>query len=161
MDCNKCNCRPICSIYADVSKYAKYADININNCRYLCQIFSSNSIGTIDDNTMLFKESIDTRKKDYEKIKELSNRNALLKEKEQENLTNNVREFGDKIKVIAINNTDNSKTLLDTKCPSCGAMTFKEDLIPCSECGKIICSACGTIDNTDPKKILCDDCWLK
>lgn len=44
------------------------------------------------------------------------------------------------------------------QCPTCGALTYDDDLKICSSCGKTICSNCGSIDSNSNLSY-CEDCW--
>ena len=41
-------------------------------------------------------------------------------------------------------------------CPSCNGTTYDDDLKICVQCGKTVCSNCGTVDNGN---IYCEECW--
>lgn len=149
MECNSCKNKEICHMYFRINKYSKYANISITNCKFYNIInFNTNSNTNSNLNSMTFK----AKDKDYDKIKKFSDENFKKKQQEQNsikemnnNATPKIREF------IA------KPLKFDTKCPDCGGLTFKEDVLKCDLCGKQICSCCATFNNA--QQILCRDCW--
>ena len=149
MECNSCKNKEICHMYFRINKYSKYANISITNCKFYNIINSNTNSNTNSNlNSITFK----AKDKDYDKIKKFSDENFKKKQQEQSsikemnnNATPKVREF------IA------KPLKLDTTCPDCGALTFKEDVLKCDLCGKQICSCCATFNNA--QQILCRDCW--
>ena len=149
MECNSCNNKEICHMYFRINKYSKYANISITNCKFYNIINSNTNSNTNSNlNSITFK----AKDKDYDKIKKFSDENFKKKQQEQNsikemnnNATPKIREF------IA------KPLKLDTTCPDCGALTFKEDVLKCDLCGKQICSCCATFNNA--QQILCRDCW--
>lgn len=149
MECNSCKNKEICHMYFRINKYSKYANISITNCKFYNIINSNTNSNTNSNlNSITFK----TKDKDYDKIKKFSDENFKKKQQEQNsikeinnNATPKIREF------IA------KPLKLDTTCPDCGALTFKEDVLKCDLCGKQICSCCATFNNA--QQILCRDCW--
>ena len=149
MECNSCKNKEICHMYFRINKYSKYANINITNCKFYNIINSNTNSNTNSNlNSITFK----AKDKDYDKIKKFSDENFKKKQQEQNsikemnnNATPKIREF------IA------KPLKLDTTCPDCGALTFKEDVLKCDLCGKQICSCCATFNNA--QQILCRDCW--
>lgn len=149
MECNSCKNKEICHMYFRINKYSKYANISITNCKFYNIInFNTNSNTNSNLNSITFK----AKDKDYNKIKKFSDENFKKKQQEQNsikemnnNATPKIREF------IA------KPLKLDTTCPDCGALTFKEDVLKCDLCGKQICSCCATFNNA--QQILCRDCW--
>ena len=149
MECNSCKNKEICHMYFRINKYSKYANISITNCKFYNIINSNTNSNTNSNlNSMTFK----AKDKDDDKIKKFSDENFKKKQQEQNsikemnnNATPKIREF------IA------KPLKLDTTCPDCGALTFKEDVLKCDLCGKQICSCCATFNNA--QQILCRDCW--
>ena len=149
MECNSCKNKEICHMYFRINKYSKYANISITNCKFYNIINSNTNSNTNSNlNSITFK----AKNKDYDKIKKFSDENFKKKQQEQNsikemnnNATPKIREF------IA------KPLKLDTTCPDCGALTFKEDVLKCDLCGKQICSCCATFNNA--QQILCRDCW--
>ena len=149
MECNSCKNKEICHMYFRINKYSKYANISITNCKFYNIINSNTNSNTNSNlNSITFK----AKDKDYDKIKKFSDENFKKKQQEQNyikemnnNATPKIREF------IA------KPLKLDTTCPDCGALTFKEDVLKCDLCGKQICSCCATFNNA--QQILCRDCW--
>ena len=149
MECNSCKNKEICHMYFRINKYSKYANISITNCKFYNIINSNTNSNTNSNiNNITFK----AQDKDYDKIKKFSDENFKKKQQEQNsikemnnNATPKIREF------IA------KPLKLDTTCPDCGALTFKEDVLKCDLCGKQICSCCATFNNA--QQILCRDCW--
>ena len=150
MECNSCKNKEICHMYFRINKYSKYANISITNCKFYNIINSNTNSNTNSNlNSITFK----AKDKDYDKIKKFSDENFKKKQQEQNsikkemnnNSTPKIREF------IA------KPLKLDTTCPDCGALTFKEDVLKCDLCGKQICSCCATFNNA--QQILCRDCW--
>ena len=149
MECNSCKNKEICHMYFRINKYSKYANISITNCKFYNIINSNTNSNTNSNiNNITFK----AKDKDYDKIKKFSDENFKKKQQEQNfikemnnNATPKIREF------IA------KPLKLDTTCPDCGALTFKEDVLKCDLCGKQICSCCATFNNA--QQILCRDCW--
>ena len=149
MECNSCKNKEICHMYFRINKYSKYANISITNCKFYNIINSNTNSNTNSNlNSITFK----AKDKDYNKIKKFSDENFKKKQQEQNsikemnnNATPKIREF------IA------KPLKLDTTCPDCGALTFKEDVLKCDLCGKQICSCCATFNNA--QQILCRDCW--
>ena len=149
MECNSCKNKEICHMYFRINKYSKYANISITNCKFYNIINSNTNSNTNSNlNSITFK----AKDKDYDKIKKFSDENFKKKQQEQNsikemnnNATPKIREF------IA------KPLKLDTTCPDCGALTFKEDELKCDLCGKQICSCCATFNNA--QQILCRDCW--
>lgn len=149
MECNSCKNKEICHMYFRINKYSKYANISITNCKFYNIINSNTNSNT---NSNLTSITFKAKDKDYDKIKKFSDENFKKKQQEQNsikemnnNATPKIREF------IA------KPLKLDTTCPDCGALTFKEDVLKCDLCGKQICSCCATFNNA--QQILCRDCW--
>ena len=44
------------------------------------------------------------------------------------------------------------------KCPTCGGVTYEDDIYICAKCGTKVCSNCGSYD-TITHKHYCNDCW--
>ena len=149
MECNSCKNKEICHMYFRINKYSKYANISITNCKFYNIINSNTNSNTNSNlNSITFK----AKDKDYDKIKKFSDENFKKKQQEQ----NSIKEMNNNAtpKIIEFI----AKPLkLDTTCPDCGALTFKEDVLKCDLCGKQICSCCATFNNA--QQILCRDCW--
>ena len=145
--CNNCGNKIICNIYSDALKHSIYADISINTCEFYNSKEVTQQPKSVTKNRS-YGDFI-RRNIDRDKINELSNKYSKEKEKNEAELK---KEAKPKIAL------DAKPLELDHKCPSCEAMTFKEDINKCSKCDNEICSCCATIDS-ETKEILCSKCW--
>lgn len=156
MDCDICNNRAICHMYFKIKKYNKYANINISNCKFFSLMNTSSNTNTItvsNTNSNINSNETIFKNKDYDKIKKLSLENSEKKTNMNRDLA--LDEFNKEPQI----RTFVAKPLqLDTACPTCKALTFKEDIVICSQCQKQICSCCATYNGTS---ILCEECWNK
>ena len=149
MECNSCKNKEICHMYFRINKYSKYANISITNCKFYNIINSNTNSNTNSNlNSITFK----AKDKDYDKIKKFSDENFKKKQQEQ----NSIKEMNNNA-TPKITEFIAKPLKLDTTCPDCGALTFKEDVLKCDLCGKQICSCCATFNNA--QQILCRDCW--
>lgn len=126
------------------------------NCelKQICEIYSfiknKSDIANITvSNCKYHKNNINTKRS------VVSNTNRhIRKEIKRDNEIDN-----DDFKVVDLNKKETITPTIN--CPTCNAVTTEDDLKECCKCGKIVCSACGTVDTTNNGKIYCKECWSK
>ena len=128
--CNNCNLKEICKTY-DYIININHANISINNCNFYTNTVINNSTNNINNTN----------------IKDIPNKLIIGETKPRKDL----RAIEKKINHVK----EKEKPKLIT-CPSCNGTTYDDDLKICVQCGKTVCSNCGTVDNGN---IYCEECW--